>query len=82
VLSRPVIRGGSAFVIGAKSGPSAIQNAIDRDIRPLLDLVDRLRKYGIVHDFAIPKMPVLDDQVRFILGNFASTLYNQYVLSG
>lgn len=41
---------------------SLLQDGIDRDVRPLLDLADNLRKHGIEENLAIPQIAVFGDQ--------------------
>jgi hypothetical protein len=53
---------------------SIIQDSIDRDVRPLLDLVDRLRKHGIEQDGAIPQIAVFGDQVSLLYFLLSSSL--------
>ncbi|CAM9491796.1 unnamed protein product, partial [Heterosigma akashiwo] len=41
---------------------SSIEQAIDRDIRPFIDLVDSLRSLGIHNDVQLPQICVVGDQ--------------------
>jgi interferon-induced GTP-binding protein Mx1 len=41
---------------------TAIDTAIDRNVRPWLDLIDQLRTFGIEQDLPIPQIAVMGDQ--------------------
>lgn len=44
------------------SNNSAIHESMEREVRPLLDIVDRLRHLGIERDLPIPQIAVFGDQ--------------------
>ena len=52
----------AGFAIGCRLATSAIDSAIYRDVRPWIDLIDRLRSVGIEKDVPIPQIVVMGDQ--------------------
>lgn len=45
-----------------QSSSSAINDGLEREVRPLLDVVDKLRRHGIERDIPIPQIAVFGDQ--------------------
>lgn len=45
-----------------KFDSSAINDGLEREVRPLLDVVDKLRRHGIEKDIPIPQIAVFGDQ--------------------
>ena len=41
---------------------SAIEDALERNVRPYIDLIDKLRLIGIERDLPIPQIAVMGDQ--------------------
>jgi hypothetical protein len=54
--------GGQTDKKGRDSEQSAINDGLDRDVRPLLDVVDRLRRHGVERDTSILQIAVFGDR--------------------